>query len=1189
MEQADKYVESVLSRFNFENERTKLKMKESIINITRGFLGEIRASFYTDTTRTITIKNRDTKEKETKEVTIYNAIPKKFHNYIFSRYLKIITAVEITIYIVYQDVSRVDWGFLKDEFRTKNEEFNHQYFAFDLCRALNLSYIDFLYFLFDKSNFRISNIRMASENERNKIVANMTESIAFGVRKEADLMRNQLSQSTGIWHFLSLFEYDELFLKIELDSKIPYEYTVNFLDALENISRIIRAREKMLELKELYEETRNAQVQHSYGIEYQRMYDLSYNFIKNNFNYMLQESQALGMGEDITNEKGAFEMLCEYYFNRIPNLSSYDYASIKFPLNELLGLKRDDEFEEKGGFSMVYVNDINTTINQISELNKFTKELLGESQKLIPHSELDWGETVLEFETQSDSSKSKKVEKTFIIEKLNSPYSMKEGRAVGHCGNQPRGGSHDVIYSLRRRYATTTRGKKQVGYTVHATITVDQFGIVREAKGQNNSKPKIEYWKYIASLYHEEKSIQLGVGSLGHWPSDISSEDFSIAEALEAGVCTREDFSDRPYIFNHVDYLEHIGVAKYLVVSKENTIDAIFEMDLVSDFSKAVKLGIFSKDDLETVVDLVFKEVFGEKDEIITGGKKTGILSPLSFSNKNNVLNLFNLFEKNSESVGILPKEQALSLLSREINRQSLVKEMNNAQYVLANTDNEEISNMFNQKIKTYLANEFEIYPVIPTYITLSLFFKNQFEGFVHLLEVWDKFHDNNELIQKFSELILVYLKNNYPKYYTGEYATSKNFFTTNYYEKDKLNLLCSNIVLLKMETNDKEIKHHKRNIYEIAYDFELNTKGILPAKNKNDEHLLFMKELCREAFSKVWFNLHSVQIALDVGITKMTNHLFIQKTDYGFTPNYEHDKSITTLVEFTSIGREGYGQIASKDLDIRRASLKGVKKRMIRRFFRQGYDTRTGVLKKLGDNFEVLEKNIKTNQMDLIFNKLGETSPEIYEHYKSRRKSSGGFVGNHYKNVNTVIWLAVIMTYYSKTMVETYNLFLEYLLSLFSTKIVDNEYNDSKVVKIKIKNDLFFEALFVVKNGFLNIINSVHANDLELNEDNFMSTVEATDMKLYANSLDNFAGELAYFYESKRGSSSSFNGGVFNYLSNAFEKSPLLFDKQETLDIIKNNKSIVENLKDFEIIDYVDYELLMVAYEYYNDYYKDK
>lgn len=94
---------------------------------------------------------------------------------------------------------------------------------------------------------------------------------------------------------------------------------------------------------------------------------------------------------------------------------------------------------------------------------------------------------------------------------LDRSYCDKEGKSMGHCGNSPRSGEDDNIYSLRK---LVKQGNKKYWHPF-VTVTVDDEKMVWETKGRGNEKPVKRYVPYVVELFKNKNyisGIREGVG-----------------------------------------------------------------------------------------------------------------------------------------------------------------------------------------------------------------------------------------------------------------------------------------------------------------------------------------------------------------------------------------------------------------------------------------------------------------------------------------------------------------------------------------------------------------------------------------------------------------------------------------------------------------------------------------------------
>lgn len=85
----------------------------------------------------------------------------------------------------------------------------------------------------------------------------------------------------------------------------------------------------------------------------------------------------------------------------------------------------------------------------------------------------------------------------FYWVKLDKPFCTKEGRAMGHCGNEPSFKLGDRIFSLRKK---VKRGKIEFWESKYCTIIQDKGRYLGEIRGRFNEEPDIKLMPHILDL-----------------------------------------------------------------------------------------------------------------------------------------------------------------------------------------------------------------------------------------------------------------------------------------------------------------------------------------------------------------------------------------------------------------------------------------------------------------------------------------------------------------------------------------------------------------------------------------------------------------------------------------------------------------------------------------------------------------
>jgi hypothetical protein len=116
----------------------------------------------------------------------------------------------------------------------------------------------------------------------------------------------------------------------------------------------------------------------------------------------------------------------------------------------------------------------------------------------------------------SDDNVIIELSNNFYWVSLDKAYCSKEGKSMGHCGNSPRSGTDDNIYSLRQLKSV---GKEKYWHPF-VTVTVDDEGYVWEVKGRGNDKPAKRYIPYVVELFKNKKYISGQRDNVGYLPEN---------------------------------------------------------------------------------------------------------------------------------------------------------------------------------------------------------------------------------------------------------------------------------------------------------------------------------------------------------------------------------------------------------------------------------------------------------------------------------------------------------------------------------------------------------------------------------------------------------------------------------------------------------------------------------------------
>lgn len=138
----------------------------------------------------------------------------------------------------------------------------------------------------------------------------------------------------------------------------------------------------------------------------------------------------------------------------------------------------------------------------ISEFKNYEREWKKDKEELIPY--------------DSDDNVIIELSNNFYWVSLDKAYCDKEGKSMGHCGNSPRSGTDDNIYSLRQLKSV---GKEKYWHPF-VTVTVDDEGYVWEVKGRGNDKPAKRYIPYVVELFKNKKYISGQRDNVGYLPEN---------------------------------------------------------------------------------------------------------------------------------------------------------------------------------------------------------------------------------------------------------------------------------------------------------------------------------------------------------------------------------------------------------------------------------------------------------------------------------------------------------------------------------------------------------------------------------------------------------------------------------------------------------------------------------------------
>ena len=97
---------------------------------------------------------------------------------------------------------------------------------------------------------------------------------------------------------------------------------------------------------------------------------------------------------------------------------------------------------------------------------------------------------------QDDDIIQKSYDDGFYWVKINQPFCTKEGRAMGHCGNEPSKKDGDRIFSLRKK----VRARGRMWWEKYCTIIQDYGKFLGEIRGRFNQEPDKNLFDHIVDL-----------------------------------------------------------------------------------------------------------------------------------------------------------------------------------------------------------------------------------------------------------------------------------------------------------------------------------------------------------------------------------------------------------------------------------------------------------------------------------------------------------------------------------------------------------------------------------------------------------------------------------------------------------------------------------------------------------------
>jgi hypothetical protein len=156
----------------------------------------------------------------------------------------------------------------------------------------------------------------------------------------------------------------------------------------------------------------------------------------------------------------------------------------------------------------------------LSEFERLEREWKKDSKELIPVDEDD--EIIM------------KMGDYYWVD-LEKAYCSKEGDAMGHCGNSPRSGENDTIYSLRQ---LKKFGNKKYWHP-HVTVTLDEDLMVWEVKGRGNDKPADKYIPYVVELFSNGKYVKGQRTGVGYLPENNLYFEDDFTEEQQEKVKTK--------------------------------------------------------------------------------------------------------------------------------------------------------------------------------------------------------------------------------------------------------------------------------------------------------------------------------------------------------------------------------------------------------------------------------------------------------------------------------------------------------------------------------------------------------------------------------------------------------------------------------------------------------------------------
>lgn len=186
----------------------------------------------------------------------------------------------------------------------------------------------------------------------------------------------------------------------------------------------------------------------------------------------------------------------------------------------------------------------------IGEFKNYEREWKKDKEELIPY--------------DSDDNVIIELSNNFYWVSLDKAYCSKEGKSMGHCGNSPRSGTDDNIYSLRQLKSV---GKEKYWHPF-VTVTVDDEGYVWEVKGRGNDKPAKRYIPYVVELFKNKNYISGQRDNVGYMPENnlIFNRDFT-EEQQDEILASNPNF----------DFMEREPIR--LELFNDDLVDWIFNVD----------------------------------------------------------------------------------------------------------------------------------------------------------------------------------------------------------------------------------------------------------------------------------------------------------------------------------------------------------------------------------------------------------------------------------------------------------------------------------------------------------------------------------------------------------------------------------------------------------------------------------